>query len=347
MAAASSGVNGYMTGAYATKLDGIAAGATNVTNNNQLTNGAGYTTNTGTVTGVSGTAPIISSGGTAHAISISAATTSAAGSMSAADKTKLDGIAAGATNVTNTNQLTKGAGFVTSAGSVATANTFSSTNANYKGVTDGAVAGQLMWKNYGNGHTIFDSSASTSPAGGFADRTNPDVPWSATYPTLMGWNGANTYGVRVDSARVSNTAGSATTAGTVTTPAQGNITSVGTLTSLSTGNVTNSGYFIRSVATGIVAAGTGSQAVSTGLTKEINVVSTVPGASGVRLPAATAGMMLTIINTTATSLLVFPASGAAINTLAANGFFTHTGGATLQYVAVSATQWYTVGATYA
>ena len=31
------------------KLDGIAASATNVTNNNQLTNGAGYTTNTGTV----------------------------------------------------------------------------------------------------------------------------------------------------------------------------------------------------------------------------------------------------------------------------------------------------------
>jgi hypothetical protein len=44
MAAASSGVNGYMTGTYATKLDGIAAGATNVTNNNQLTNGAGYIT---------------------------------------------------------------------------------------------------------------------------------------------------------------------------------------------------------------------------------------------------------------------------------------------------------------
>ena len=48
-------------------------------------------------------------------ISISAATTSAAGSMSAADKTKLDGIAASATNVTNNNQLTNGAGYITSA----------------------------------------------------------------------------------------------------------------------------------------------------------------------------------------------------------------------------------------
>ena len=53
MAAASSGVNGYMTGTYATKLDGIAAGATNVTNTNQLTNGAGYITTA--VTSVGGT----------------------------------------------------------------------------------------------------------------------------------------------------------------------------------------------------------------------------------------------------------------------------------------------------
>jgi hypothetical protein len=54
MAAASSGVNGYMTGAYATKLDGIATGATNVTNTNQLTNGAGFLTSATGVTSVNG-----------------------------------------------------------------------------------------------------------------------------------------------------------------------------------------------------------------------------------------------------------------------------------------------------
>lgn len=48
----------------------------------------------GTVTGVSGNAPITSSGGTTPAIGISAATESAAGSMSAADKTKLDSLSA-------------------------------------------------------------------------------------------------------------------------------------------------------------------------------------------------------------------------------------------------------------
>jgi hypothetical protein len=50
------------------------------------------------VSSVSGTAPIVSSGGTTPAISITEATTSAAGSMSAADKTKLNGIATGANN---------------------------------------------------------------------------------------------------------------------------------------------------------------------------------------------------------------------------------------------------------
>jgi hypothetical protein len=62
------------------------------------TNPSGYTSNTGTVTGVTGTAPIASSGGTAPVISIDPATTSLPGSMSAADKTKLDGIATNANN---------------------------------------------------------------------------------------------------------------------------------------------------------------------------------------------------------------------------------------------------------
>jgi hypothetical protein len=48
------------------------------------------------VQGVTGTAPITSSGGTTPVIGISAATTSAAGSMSSADKTKLNGIETGA-----------------------------------------------------------------------------------------------------------------------------------------------------------------------------------------------------------------------------------------------------------
>ena len=53
---------------------------------------------TGTVTSVTGTAPIsVATGTSTPAITIAAATTSVPGSMSSADKTKLDGVATGAT----------------------------------------------------------------------------------------------------------------------------------------------------------------------------------------------------------------------------------------------------------
>ena len=69
----------------------------------------------------------------------------------------------------------------------------------------GDVIGQMAWQNYGNNHTIFDASKSVSPSGTSINNTNPSISWSATYPTLMGWNGANTYGVRVDRAKQSDT----------------------------------------------------------------------------------------------------------------------------------------------
>ena len=75
------------------------------------------------------------------------------------------------------------------------------------------VNGMLAWKNYGNSHVIFDASASTTPSGGGCSSTNSTSAWTATYPTLMGWNGSQTYGVRVDSARISDsTSGNAATA---------------------------------------------------------------------------------------------------------------------------------------
>lgn len=92
---------------------------------------------TGTVTGVTGTAPIISSGGNAPAISISAATTSAAGSMSAADKTKLDGLV-------NSQWTTSGSNIYYSSGNVG----IGSTDLSQKLNVDGSVlipSGQSYW----------------------------------------------------------------------------------------------------------------------------------------------------------------------------------------------------------
>ncbi|MGL5315602.1 MAG: head fiber protein [Peptostreptococcaceae bacterium] len=77
---------------------------------------------------------------------------------------------------------------------------------NYMGTDNmDMVVGQLGWKNYGNNHTIFDASAGTSPTGATVDKNNPSVAWSSSYPTLMGWNGSSTYGVRVDIARKAET----------------------------------------------------------------------------------------------------------------------------------------------
>jgi hypothetical protein len=94
------------------------------------------------------------------------------------------------------------------------ATTLASGQSNWSGTgVLGNVVGLMAWKNYSNSHVIFDASASTSPSGGAVNNTNAAVAWSATYPTLMGWNGSSTYGVRVDSARTSdNTTGNAATA---------------------------------------------------------------------------------------------------------------------------------------
>ena len=114
-----------------------AANANYITNNNQLTNGSGYTTNTGTVTGVTATSPVVSSGGTAPIISMPAATSSTDGYLTSANwqtfnnKTSNTGtitnVIAGTgmtgggssgsvtlnNSITNNNQLTNGAGYLT------------------------------------------------------------------------------------------------------------------------------------------------------------------------------------------------------------------------------------------
>ena len=111
-------------------------------------------------------------------------------------------------------------------------------------------------------------------------------------------------------------------------------------------NVIATSYHIRSVNPAVSAAGT-VQGNATALTTEFNRVSTVASGAGVVLPTAVAGMAISIVNSSANSLLVYPATGAAINSLATNAGYSHVTLATLQYIAISSTQWYTVGASYA
>ena len=96
---ATSSAAGLMTTAHHDKLDGIAAGAqVNVATNL----GTSATSTTRTITSSTGSN-----------VTIGEATSSDAGMMSAAHHDKPDGIATGATNVTNNNQLTNGAGYIT------------------------------------------------------------------------------------------------------------------------------------------------------------------------------------------------------------------------------------------
>lgn len=113
-----------------------------------------------------------------------------------------------------------------------------------------------------------------------------------------------------------------------------------------TGSLSVGGNYLRSVQTSISAAGA-TQGTATALTKDISIISTVSAGQGVVLPTAVAGMVLIVNNTSATSLNVYPATGAAINSLVTNAAYTHVEGASLQYYAISSTQWYTVGASYA
>jgi len=105
-----------LTGAVTLTTANIADSANKryVTDANLTVIGNTSGTNTGDnagVTGVTGSAPIVSSGGNTPAISISAATTSAAGSLSAADKTKINGITGSeVTSVTGTAPVVSSGG---------------------------------------------------------------------------------------------------------------------------------------------------------------------------------------------------------------------------------------------
>ena len=120
---ASGSAAGVMSVAHHDKLDGIASGATNVTNTNQLTNGAGFITATLTNEQVEDIVGGMLTGNTETGITVTyqdgdgtidfVVASQTDENFTTTLKNKLDGIAASATNVTNNNQLTNGAGYIT------------------------------------------------------------------------------------------------------------------------------------------------------------------------------------------------------------------------------------------
>ena len=162
---ASGSAAGVMSVAHHDKLDGIAAGATNVSNTNQLTNGAGFITATLTNEQVQDIVGAMVSSNTETGITVTyqdsdgtidfVVTSQTDNNFTTTLKNKLDGIAAGATNVTNNNQLTNGAGYITATltdeqvedivGGMVTGNTESGITVTYQdsdGTLDFSVASQ-------------------------------------------------------------------------------------------------------------------------------------------------------------------------------------------------------------
>jgi hypothetical protein len=268
------------------------------------------------------------------------------------------------------NVLTVGGNIISNnanLGNAVNANYFIGSGNNLSNIQGANVSGAVGLATYATTANAV-AGANVTGAVGFAATANAvaganvtgAVAFATTANSVAGANvsgavGLATYATTANSvagANVSGTVGSATTAGTVTTASQSNITSVGTLTSLSvsgnitSANITTSAYVIRSVGTGISAAGS-TQGTATALTKEINLVSTVSSGQGVVLPTAVAGMVIHITNTSANSLIVYPASGGAVNSLSTNAGYTQGAGATITYIAPTTTQWYTGGGTYA
>lgn len=107
-----------------------------------------------------------------------------------------------------------------------------------------------------------------------------------------------------------------------------------------TGTLTASGGVRLPVAA--VAAAGANQGNAAALSEGLNVVSAADGAKGVRLPTAVAGTVVIVKNTVAAALLIYPATGAAINAVAANGAYSIANLTSTMLVASSATQWFSV-----
>jgi hypothetical protein len=89
-----------------------------------------------------------------------------------------------------------------------------------------------------------------------------------------------------------------------------------------------------------VTAGTNAQGQGA-LTSDYNVVTTTTAnPSGVTLPTATTGRRIIIVNKGTNSVNVYPATGGAIDAIAANGSISLPVGAVMEFNASSTTQWY-------
>ena len=157
---------------------------------------------------------------------------------------------------------------------------------------------------------------------------------------MVGANGSNqtakvdTTGLAFDASTSTLTLGSGT---------GGSITGAN---SISASYLTLSNTMVFGVADALTAAGT-VQADALTLTTAINNVTTVGSGTGVKLPTAIGGLLVIVRNGGANALNVYPNTSDTINAAGANVAYSLSVGATLQFIAMNATNWYVMNSTYA
>lgn len=116
----------------------------------------------------------------------------------------------------------------------------------------------------------------------------------------------------------------------------------GTVTPSKAVVVSSTGAIDKLLFTPATLAATGnSQGTAAPITAETTYVTAADGTTAVVLPTAVAGRRVVVINTSAAAVLpIYPATGAAINALAANSAITCPLAGVIEFFATSATQWY-------
>lgn len=91
----------------------------------------------------------------------------------------------------------------------------------------------------------------------------------------------------------------------------------------------------------VTAAGS-AQGDAAALSEGFNVVSGADGTTGVVLPTAAIGKRVEVKNAAGSTLKIYPATGAAINAIAADGAYSIATVTSVVLVATSTTQWYSI-----
>ena len=203
------------------------------------------------------------------------------------------------------------------------------------------AAGVLSWASFStNSISQLDSSVTVTDSGTngtITFTTDGTSRWTINNSGHIVPSANNTYNLGAPTTGLLSNVYATNLTGTIQTASQPNITGVGTITSGTWSSGLASETFSTSAA---VTAGTNAQGQGA-LTTDFNVITTATAnPSGVTLPTATTGRRIYVVNRGANAINVYPATGGAIDGLAANASIQIPVNGVMFFNASSATQWY-------